>query len=158
MTQVQKKCSTWKCWQDLKEIGIALFYVIYKKLKVYSHLPRTNLIFSSKKIQLMLILTYFKQTLFPVVIITHHSMTQGRHTADSSILQNFNSERLFKADLWMWNLMILGWYTCEFGPSKHHAAAIQITSSVQELYFVPAETNGKTQSHLGWLDSPKSGR
>lgn len=82
MTRVQKKCSASKCWQDLKEMGIALFYVIYKRFKVYSQLPKTNLIFSSKKKQLMLFLNYFKhncvtqgKTLFPLVIITHHSTT-----------------------------------------------------------------------------------
>lgn len=41
--------------------------------------------------------------------------------------------------------VILGWYTCEFGPS-HHAAAIPMTSSLWELYFVPTETNGKTRA------------
>lgn len=103
----------------------------------------------------MLILNYFKgnwvtqwKTLFPLVIITHHSKTLTK-----------TPQRLFPtAKLQQWKTLkskwtcefgtstvISGWYTCEFGPS-HHAAAIPMTSSLRELYFVPTETNGKARA------------
>lgn len=50
-------------------------------------------------------------------------------------------------------IVLWGWYTCEPGPS-HHAAAMPMTSPLRELYFVPAEMNGK-QSLLGCLHSPE---
>lgn len=138
MTQVQEKCSTSKCWQDLKEMGIALFYVPYKRFKVYSCLLKTNLITGSKKRQLMLFLNYFnhnwvthRKTLFRLVIITHHSTTLRKTYHRLFCIAKLQQWNTFQSGTV--NLELKQWYwvdTHEFGPPKHHAAAIQITSSV----------------------------
>lgn len=55
------------------------------------------------------------------------------------------------ADLWISTLELKQQYqvdTDEIGPAKHHAAEIRITSSAQELWFVPTEMNEDSE-HVG---------